>query len=171
MLPTNLDAIRKLDLFSPKITQFMNFNKGKTKSLAGGFLTIFVWLLFLIYTWVQFSSLLNGDVKMISSLAKTMAYSDQQFQWNMKDSATIFLQIVEFPWKSLPFDNDLKRFIKIEFAMRLGVPDKKGKYSNGSYKEPKKYGAKKCEFNDPGINMADPSIYICPDFGDDEIYL
>jgi hypothetical protein len=80
------------------------------------------------------------------------------------------LQIIEFPWRSIPFDDQLKRYLKIEFAMRNGVPDENGDYSPGSYVETKKYGAKKCDFNDPKIKMADPSIYICPDYEGDNPY-
>ena len=55
--------------------------------------------------------------------------------------------------------------------MRNGLQDGNGFYSQGSFKEPKKYGAKKCEFEDPDIKVSDPSIYICPDFEGDDVYL
>lgn len=93
---------------------------------------------------------------------------DQKFLLN---SAEVFFQIIEYPWVEIPYDNEVKQYIKIEFGQRIGVSEPDGTYKQRGFVEPTKYSAKYCKFDDPGIKLANPEFYICPDFEGDEVYL
>ena len=54
---------------------------------------------------------------------------DKQFPLN--NAAEVFYQIIEYPWEPIPYNDELKKYIKIEFGQRIGVPEPEGTAHTG----------------------------------------
>jgi len=73
------------------------------------------------------------------------------------------------PWNYVPY-NELKKYFKIEFALRERHVDEDGDYTGYTMQE-KKYASRECNENDyieQGLSGTDWADYICIDWEGDE---
>ena len=77
------------------------------------------------------------------------------------------MDVIKYPWRHYSYE-DLKKYIKFEFAFRHRNVDEDGKYTG--YTHEKKYGARDCREDDFPEHFKDfdgseiTKKLICPDF-------
>ena len=80
----------------------------------------------------------------IDSLKMPLSIDDKKHYFN--ETPPIYLEVIKYPHFSHYSYNDLKRYIKFEFALRTANIDENGNYLG--YSHGKKYKAKDCTSND-----------------------
>ena len=85
-------------------------------------------------------------------MPEPLAYSDQKYY--LEELPPIFMEVLKFPFVNIPYE-ELRRYIKIEFAMRFRYLNDDGSY--GGYYHKYISSAKQCTMEDfKGINVDNP---------------
>jgi len=94
-----------------------------------------------------------------------LEWDDTQFGWMLIPE--IYVQISTFPWIKYDYD-ELKRYIRIEYALRMRTVDDQGVYTGYTheYISP----TRQCNGEDFGdIFESSPENYICPDINEEDV--